>query len=399
MVDYILQLMKVCLITYEFPPQIGGEAVYASGLASALDDLGAEVTVITTSEKSIAISYEENLKIIRLPKARVLPKMYSFSLYANKILESNMTGKIDIIHNTSDYNEIITPRRKKIPVIATIHHPYAQERRIYKANSNNIDYLKYALHRKINYLEFNSKILCKRADRLIAVSNYTARSVIEEYGIQPNKISVIPNAVDINTFNPDIDGTEFRKKLNIESEKVILFVGRLDFQKGIEYLISAFSKIIIDFPELKLIVVGDGPLKNHVRAVISKYNLSESIFLLGRVDTKDLPKIYAACDLFVVPSLMEGFGIVYLEAMACGKACIGTNIGGVEDVIADGRTGLLVPPADPTSIYLAIKSLLSDEDTLMRFGKEGRKRVLENFTWEKVAAQTLDVYKKALSDA
>ncbi len=390
--------MKVCLITYEFPPQVGGEAVYTSGLASALDDLGAEVTVITTSEKSISVSNEENLKIIRLPKARVLPKMYSFSMYANKILESYMTGKIDLIHNTSDYNEIVIPRGRKIPVIATIHHPYAKERRIYKANTNKIDYLKYALQRKINYLEFNSKILCKRADRLIAVSNYTARSVIEEYGVQPNKISVIPNAVDINTFNPDIDGTEIRKKLNIGSEKVILFVGRLDFQKGIEYLISAFSKIIIDFPEVKLIVVGDGPLKDQVRAVISKYNLSKSVFLLGRVDVMDLPKIYAACDLFVVPSLMEGFGIVYLEAMACGKACIGTNIGGVEDVIADGITGLLVPPADPTSIYLAIKRLLSDEDTLMRFGKDGRKRVLENFTWEKVAAQTLDVYRKALSD-
>jgi len=93
---------------------------------------------------------------------------------------------------------------------------------------------------------------------------------------------------------------------------------------------------------------------------------------------------------------MEGFGIVYLEAMACCKACIGTNIGGVEDVIADGRTGLLVPPADPESIYLAIKSLLSDEDILMRFGKEGRKRVLKNFTWEKVASQTLEVYNRAL---
>lgn len=395
-----MQSLNVCLISYEYPPQIGGEAVYTYGLAVALREIGDEVTVITaTHDRSMNISDDGGLKIIRLPTSQVIPKMFSFNKAAKKILETFESEKVDIIHNTSDYNGIvISSKQKKTPVIATIHHPYAQERRIYRANTNNREYVKYVLQRKINYLEFNSKILCKRADKLIAVSNYTARSVIEEYGIQPTKISVIPNAVDINIFNPDIDGTEFRKKLNIGSEKVILFVGRLDFQKGIEYLISAFSKIILDFPEVKLIVVGDGPLKNHVRAVISKYNLSGSIFLLGRVDVKDLPDIYAACDLFVVPSLMEGFGIVYLEAMACGKACIGTNIGGVEDVIADGRTGLLVPPADPKSIYLAIKSLLSDEDTLMRFGKEGRKRVLENFTWEKVAAQTLDVYKKSLGD-
>ncbi|SNQ62115.1 glycosyltransferase family 4 protein [Candidatus Methanoperedens nitratireducens] len=390
-------MTSICFITYEYPPQIGGEAAYTSGLASALNDMGNDITVITTtSGKSMDISKEGDIRVIRLPKSRVLPKMLSFSIDARKILENGAPGKIDIIHNTSDYNGIIIPgNKKKTPVIATIHHPYAEERRIYRASTSNIEYFKYAIHRKIDYLEYNSKLLCRKSDRLIAVSNYTAKSVTAEYGIQPDKLSIIPNAVDINRFNPDIDGTEIRKKLGIAAEKVILFVGRLDFQKGIEYLISAFSKIVKEFPEAKLIVVGDGPLKNNVRAAINESGLSKSVFLMGRTDTDDLPKIYAACDLFVVPSLMEGFGIVYLEAMASGKACIGANIGGVEDAIVDGHTGLLVPPADSDSIYCAIKKLLSDEDTLARFGKEGRKRVLENFTWKKVAAQTLEVYNKA----
>lgn len=389
--------MNIFLISYEFFPQIGGEAAYTSGLASALNDLGNEITVITTtSEKNTEVSEEGDIRIIRLPKSHVLPKMLSFSIDARKILESGELGRIDIIHNTSDYNGIIIPsNKKKNPVIATIHHPYADERRIYRANTSITEYFKYALHRKIDYLEYNSKLLCRKSDRLIAVSNYTAKSVMAEYGIQPDKISIIPNAVDINRFNPDIDGTEIRKKLGIATEIVILFVGRLDFQKGIEYLIPAFSKIVKDFPEAKLIVVGDGPLKNNIRAAVNEFGLSGSVFLMGRTETDDLPKIYAACDIFVVPSLMEGFGIVYLEAMACGKACIGANIGGVEDVIVDGNTGLLVPPADSDSIYHAIKKLLSDKDTLARFGKEGRKRVLENFTWKKVAAQTLEVYNKA----
>lgn len=391
-------VLNIFLISYEFFPQIGGEAAYTSGLASALNDLGNQITVITaTPGKSTEVSEEGDIRVIRLPMSHILPKMLSFSIEARKKLENGALGKIDIIHNTSDYNGIIIPsNKKKTPVIATIHHPYAEERRIYRANTNGIEYFKYAIHRKIDYLEYNSKLLCRKSDRLIAVSNYTAKSVMAEYGIRSDKISIIPNAVDINRFNLDIDGTEIRKKLSIAAEKVILFVGRLDFQKGIEYLIFAFSKIVKDFPEAKLVVVGDGPLKNNIRAAIDGFGLSKSVFLLGRTDTDDLPKIYAACDLFVVPSLMEGFGIVYLEAMACGKACIGSNIGGVEDVIVDGHTGLLVPPADPDSLYLAIKKLLSDEGTFSRFGKEGRKRVLENFTWEKVAARTLEVYNKAL---
>ncbi len=391
-------MTSICFITYEYPPQIGGEAAYTSGLASVLNNLGNDITVITTtSGKSMDVSKEGDIRVIRLPKSSVLPKMLSFSIDARKILEGGELGKIDIIHDTSDYNSIIIPsNKKKTPVIATIHHPYAEEKRIYRANTSSVEYFKYAIHRKIDYLEYNSKLLCRKSDRLIAVSNYTAKSVTAEYGIQPDKISIIPNAVDINRFNPDIDGMEIRKKLGIAAEKVILFVGRLDFQKGIEYLISAFSKIVKDFPEAKLIVVGDGPLKNNIRAAINEFGISGSVFLMGRTNTDDLPKIYAACDLFVVPSLMEGFGIVYLEAMACGKTCIGANIGGVEDAILDGHTGLLVPPADSDSIYRAIKKLLSDEDTLARFGKEGRKRVLENFTWKKVAAQTLEVYNRAL---
>ncbi len=392
-------MTSIVFITYEYPPQIGGEAAYTSGLTSALCNLGndIDITIITTTpEKRQSAERNGNLEIIRLP-TRTFPKMFHFRIKAKKVLET-LEKKIDIIHNTSDYNGIVIPAPgKKIPVIATIHHPYLQEKKIYRANSNYIDYFKYTLNRNIDYLEFNCRHLCKEADKLIAVSNYTAKSIMAEYGISSNKISVIPNAVDIDKFNPEINGTDIRKKLNLGNEKIILFVGRLDFQKGIEFLISAFSEVIKDFPDVKLIVVGDGPLKNRIKYIIYEHDLSKSVFLMGHATDEDLPKIYAASDLFVVPSLMEGFGIVYIEAMSCGKACIGTSIGGVEDVIVNGYTGILVPPANSDAISQAIKTLLSDESMLKKFGKEGRKWVLKNFTWGKVASQTLRVYSEALS--
>ncbi|VVB91410.1 Trehalose synthase [uncultured archaeon] len=389
--------LSICLVTFEYPPQIGGEAAYTAGLAAALSDLGNEITIITTiTENEPDVSNNGNLKIIRLPTSGFLPKMFDFGIRAKKVIEKS-GKKFDIIHYTSDYNDIMIPREKNIPVIATIHHPYSEEKLIYRANTKTIEYIKYALNRKIDYLEYNSRNLCEKADGLIAVSTYTANCVMKKYGILPDKISIIPNAIDVTKFNPDIEGKEIRKKLGITSEKIILFVGRLDFQKGAGYLISAFSEVIRDFPDVKLIIVGDGPLKDHIKKIIDEHCLSKSVFLLGRATDEDLPRIYAACDLFVLPSLMEGFGIVYLEAMACGKACIGANIGGVEDVIADGHTGFLVPPADPASICKAIETLLSDEKTLKRFGMEGRRRVMENFTWEKVAIQTLEVYRKALT--
>jgi phosphatidylinositol alpha-1,6-mannosyltransferase len=233
---------------------------------------------------------------------------------------------------------------------------------------------------------------------LIAVSKYTAQSYIKEFDVPSDKIEIIPDAVDTNKFHPEVEGYEIRKKLDLkEKDHVVLFVGRLDCNKGIEYLLRSFSRINDEVSDAKLVIVGEGPVKRYIHTFTSKYPFKNSIIHVGHVLEEDLPKFYAASDLVVLPSLMEGFGITLLEAMASGKPCVATRAGGVEDAVVNGETGLVVPPADSYSLYHAIRTLLTDEKRSKEFGTAGRKRAENYFTWDKVAKRTMEVYKRCRS--
>lgn len=307
------------------------------------------------------------------------------------------TNKIDIIHQTYDYNIFpISKDKINVPIITTIHHPFKEERKLIKANLSFMEYLNYLSRRRLHYLEIMQKKLCERADKIISVSTYTARSVIKEFHIPPDKIEVIPNGVDINRFNPNINVEEMREKWGIQSEPIVLFVGRLDYNKGIKYLIGGFSKLIKDISDAKLVIVGQGPDRDHLKHLIDKHNLNKSIILAGRVENTDLPKAYCASNVIVLPSLMEGFGISLLEAMACGKPCIATSAGGTTDVVVDGKTGFIVPPSDPLSLYQAMYTLLIDDNLSKKFGMASRKRAEKNFAWDAIAKRTINLYEEML---
>jgi len=388
--------MDICIISYEFPPWIGGEAKYAYNLSKTIYSNGHNVSVIASNIAGRMDPYKEHFKLKYINHFKKTPlKLLSFNNQVKKQLnEMCNTEHIDVVHQTYDYNNIaISKETIKVPIIATIHHPFTSERKFFKNNKNIISYWSYLITRRIYFLEKKQECLCNEVDKIIAVSNYTARSIIEEYDIPKDKIEVIPNGVDINKFNPQISRVEFRKKWNI-SGPIILYVGRLDYNKGIEYLIKSFSKVVKYIPNAKLVLIGDGPQKNYINKMIDDLNLKKSIKQIIWVNDVDLPKIYASSDVVVLPSLMEGFGIVLLEAMACGIPCIATKAGGVEDVIDNGKTGFIVPPADVDVLYHAIYDLLTDEDLMQRFGVNSRKRVEENFTLQKISNQTLSIYKK-----
>jgi glycosyltransferase involved in cell wall biosynthesis len=372
----------------------GGEGKYTYDLAKALSDLGHNVNVITTDLKGKIISSDFNIIYIPSIKVPGLKLLYFIIMVKRKIKKMCEYQDIDIIHHTNDYYFLfISKKDANLPIIATIHHPYVAERRIIKANGDIFDYLRYLMRKPVYFLEKMEEIACKKADKIIAVSKYTAHSVIKEYSIPRSKIEIIPDAVDINKFNPRIKGYEIRDRLNMQSAPIVLFVGRLDVNKGIQHLIKAFSKIIRDIPDAKLVIVGEGPLKNYILSLINKFNIRESVMLIGRVSEEDLPKFYAASDLVVLPSLMEGFGIVLLEAMASGKPCVATRVGGTDEVIINGETGLLVPPADSYSLCQAMNALLTDKYLSQKFGIAGRERAEKNFTWDSVAKCTVDQYK------
>ena len=390
--------LNICLISYEFPPMTGGEGAYTYGLAKALSDSGHRVSVITADVEERRRVSKNKIEIIPItPIKKPGLKLFSFNLKAmKKIVEIYNNQNIDILHFTYDFYKITIKKEKiSVPIIATLHHPWSAERRFIKAK---IPLFRPGYFRRLvvlSYFAKMSKEICENADKLIAISKYTAQSYIDEFHIPSDKIEIIPNAVDTNKFHPEVDGYEVRKKMNLkEKDRVVLFVGRLDYNKGIEYLLRSFSRIDKEGIEARLVIVGEGALKKYIHAFTCKYPFKNSIIHVGHVSEEDLPKFYAASDLVVQPSLMEGFGIVLLEAMASGKPCVATRAGGVEDAVINGETGLLVPPADSYSLYHAIHTLLTDDKLSKEFGTAGRKRVEKYFTWDKVAKRTIEVYKK-----
>jgi glycosyltransferase involved in cell wall biosynthesis len=210
---------------------------------------------------------------------------------------------------------------------------------------------------------------------------------------------VIPNGVDAERFNPQVTPDIIRARHNLGSSKVVLFVGALTkwhTYKGLDVLLNAF-KIASRQRDLRLVIVGGGPLEIKYRALSHQLGVDSRVTFAGAVDGELLPKYYAACDLAVLPSTnsSEGFGLVLLEAMATGKPVIGSRIGGVPDVIRDGEDGLLVEPNDTKGLARAIALLEQNDEMRMRMGANGRRFAVEN-DWSVVAARVESLYQEIL---
>jgi len=382
--------MNICLISYEFPPMVGGEGSYTYGLFKTLSELGYDVKVITTNfgiDEKFGIE-EEN--VIRVPTINKPPlRLFSFAKNSKKALASL---NFDIIHYTNDY-EFVISKNVDVPTILTTHTPYLAEKAFLMGELKFAEYLHYLSYRRPDFIKKRLRILCGATDRIISVSNYVAKDIVNEYKTPQNKIMVIPNAVDITKFNPNIRDEEIRKKqLGIHDERVILFVGRMDHIKGVSYLINAFSMLFRERQDVKLVLVGGGPLQKRFESYVRKTHLRNSVIFTKGLREEELAQLYRTCHIFVLPSLIEGFGIVLLEAMATGKPCIASMSGGPEEIIKHGETGFLVPPADSKALFEKLFILLEDEELLKKFGDAGRKRVEKMFTWEKVAKQTVELY-------
>ena len=207
---------------------------------------------------------------------------------------------------------------------------------------------------------------------------------------------VIPNAVDVHRFDPAIDGMAVRQRLKIPLDRpVVLLVGRIVAHKGIEHFIEASRYL----PGVQFLVAGEGAHLEAMEHLADRLGVADRMRFLGRISQENLPKVYAACDIFVLPSVsrLEAFGIVALEAMATGKPVVVADIPGVREVIEDGHEGLLTDPVNPQDLAEKIRRLLEDAELRKEMGRRGREKVLASFTTEAVADQVLKVYADVLA--
>lgn len=393
--------MKVCLVSYEFPPTVGGEGIYTYMLLKGLTRTRSVDLALIVGDQ-LGDSQLEEVDIHYAKKIGRAPlRLLSFSVSARcKIEELLRKSEVDVIHYTNDYCGFALPRRRPDkPLVATMHHPYALEAQAYQTEAgwDMYNLLRYHAVRRPLLLNRLQRNLCTKSQKVIAVSRFSAASIIKEHGISSEKVTVVPNGVDQEVFRPGIQGAEMRERWGIFSERVLLFTGRLDYSKGLRYLMEAFNRIIQKVPDVKLVIVGEGILKNQLLQFAKRRKLQDCVKFTGRLDAESLPKAYAAADIVVCPSLMEGFGLSLLEAMAVGKPCVAAASGGIMEVVANGEDGLLVPPADSTALQRAIEVLLSDYDLCRRLSAAARRKVEISYTLERMVERTLAVYNCALT--
>lgn len=394
--------MKVLVISHMYPSTANEVAgIFVHEQVRALMNKGVEVRVVSpTPWTPFPINYFRSKwrKLSLVPKQTLwdgvavwypryleFPRAWFFATSGKRMyqgikkLVQSMYQKIafDLIHAhvalPDGYAAALIARELELPLVVTIHGQDAY-RTIYR-NSGCRAAVRWAL---------------EQADRVIVVSN-PLRNALEKGLGRLQNIVVIHNGVSESKIFTGHQGGTGRSK-------VLVSLGWLIERKGHEFVLKALARLQSKYPDVRYIIAGTGPCENKLRHLAASLQVADRVHFKGFVPNDELPSVLASCDVFVLPSWDEAFGVVYLEAMANGKPVIGCQGEGIEDFVRHGETGLLVKPRDVDSLVEALDFLLSHPEEAQAMGERARKVVLENYTWEKNAEKTIQVYREVLGE-
>jgi glycosyltransferase involved in cell wall biosynthesis len=237
---------------------------------------------------------------------------------------------------------------------------------------------------------FQQRFVSANVDQYTAVSAAVGQQLSEDFQVPARKIRVIHNGIPCDAYERPADGS-LRKMLTRGTDcPVVLTAARLDRQKGHRFLLEAACQV----PEAIFVLAGSGPERPVLEALARKLGVDDRVLFLGQ--RADIPALLASCDLFVLPSLYEGFPLSILEAMAAGRAVVATAVGGTPEAITDGESGLLTPPGDSAALAKAIREVLSDPSLAGKMGATGKARVRQQFSVGAMAQQVSQVYEHLL---
>jgi len=391
--------MNICLVSWEYPPEtFNGIGTYTYNLSHALSDLGHKVFVVSYTRDKEREYVDRGVHVFRVGwdirgiwrLEKFLPVRlisYSFKV-AMKLQELIELHDIDIVEGPELRAELLWYSFKPIvPFVIKFHSPRFLIRKLNALRSN--------LYEKIrDHLEKRTAL---SAIQLTSPSFSLANIVAQEYRLPPESIEVIPNPIDLELFSLPYNKSE-------DGRLTILYVGRLERIKGVDVLVKAIPKVLKQLPVAEFILIGADSntgvggisLKQELFSFLQKYNCMDKVKFIDRQERKSLVKFYQNCDIFVVPSLYESFSYTCLEAMACCKPVIGSNVGGLSEIIQDNVSGVLIPPGDSTALAEALIKLGRDRNLRERLGMLARRQVEERYSRERVAEQTIRLYERVV---
>jgi glycosyltransferase involved in cell wall biosynthesis len=308
-------------------------------------------------------------------------------LYSHHIERVAKIVKPDVMHAHFAYLEgwaaLLAKASSKLgcPLVVTLHgYDILTESRV-----------GYGIRLDRRYSPLIENVL-RRADAVVVASRAVYKEAVKVRG-DASGIHLIPNGVDVEQFNPSIDGTPIRKLHGIEGKQVVFTLRHLRPIYGISWLLLAAKLVLSERKNTIFIIGGEGPLREHYESLKRRIGISDGVIFTGRIPKELAPLYYAASDIVVMPSLQEAWGLVATEAMACGRPVVATSVGGLPDQVIDGFNGFLVPPRDPRALADRILYLLDNPSEARRMGLNGRRLAVEKFNIEKRIARILELYE------
>lgn len=389
--------MKILMLTWEYPPRIvGGIAKVVYDLSKRLIKDGHEVTVVTYKEGETP--YYENdkgVEVYRVDNYIINPNNFidwimqlNFNLVAKASEIMNKNGKFDVIH-AHDWLVANAAKTLKssynIPIVATIH----------ATESGRNGGIRDEQQRYINDTEW---MLTYEASEVIVNSNYMKNEVQRLFGLPFEKINVIPNGINLNIYNGIERNYEFRRKYARDNEKIIMCAGRLVYEKGFQYLIDAAPKILSRYNDAKFIIAGKGGMLNELKEKATYLGISDKVYFTGQLTPKELYTMYRCADIAVFPSTYEPFGLVAIEGMYAGTPIVVSDIGGLNEIVEHGVTGMKSYAGNPNSIADSILALLFDYQLAYNIAKNGKAKIKEIYNWTKIAQDTHFIYQKSICE-
>ncbi len=310
------------------------------------------------------------------------------------------TEKFDLLYSESDFAMgLIKYCKLEIPLVV-LHHGYYMDEvktRFFRGDfkgklSSLLFYFKFIFNRW-------EKELLKQCNRLIVINKNNFNDFEKGYPFLHGKIRLIYNGINIERFRPQIT-SNLRSELNITTEKVLLFTGRVDKEKGIHIIMDVFQKVLVEFPDAKLLVTGEGAMKSSLVEFVKRNHLETSAIVLGKVPYERLPEYYSLAKIFLFPTLRyEGLPYNVIEAMACGCVVVASNRGGLGSIIESGHNGILIEPSDKRSVLDAIRKVFMDSAYADELSKKARVFAENNFSLQKMIDSTESVFFEATQNS
>jgi phosphatidylinositol alpha-1,6-mannosyltransferase len=372
---------RLLVLTELFLPTKGGTAVWAAEVYKRLG--GGEIHIVTADVPGAAEVDAAHPNTIHRLNLKRIPwlRPESLAMYARfffKSLALALTHRFDAIHAFRALPEgLVTWAVARLTFRPVVIYAHGEELTTW-GHGGKFKAMRFAL---------------RHADRVVANSEHT-RDTLLEMGIDPARITVIYPGVDVSVFRPGLDTTGLRESLGIRTdEKLVFSVGRLSRRKGFDQMIRAVAQLHAEGIPLRYVIAGIGEDADYLDGLIAEHNAQGIVHRIGAVSEADLPRWMNACDVFAMPNRdingdNEGFGMVFIEASACGKPVLAGDAGGTGAAVLDGETGLRVEGTSVAAVAKGLTRLLSGNVDVREMGLSGRSRVQAEFSWESVAEKT-----------